>query len=207
VAFAFAAHAESKLSCPPAFRTARDKTDGLCRFHHVSVHRPEFHPLDVGAGKQLVPHRSSYRHQHLSDGHHPTAHRSPADIDARVTQQGYALPKQWAVVAIFVHHRVDITPSEQALVDDLMGRVAAVTPCSDMICMPASRAWSLNEIPRRLNIQHFADFVANHGGLSAAVAAYALLRLQATPFHTEDRGRPRTARGRYHLRDRKLPPP
>ena len=43
----------------------------------------------------------------------------------------------------------------------------------------------LHEIPRRLDIQHFAHFVADHCGLAAAVAAYALLRSAGNhPFHT-----------------------
>ena len=35
--------------------------------------------LDVRAGRQLAAHHPDYRHQHLSDGHHPAAHRGPAD--------------------------------------------------------------------------------------------------------------------------------
>ena len=75
--------------------------------------------LDVGAGQQLAAHRSGHRHQHLSDGHHPAAHRGPADIDARVAQQGYALAIKWVVVTVLVHHRVDDHfIRHQALVDD-----------------------------------------------------------------------------------------
>ena len=146
--------------------------------------------LDVGAGKQLVPHRSGYRHQHLSDGHHPAAHRGPADIDARVAQQGYALPKQWAVVTVLVHHRVDDhSIRHQALVDDPVGKSRSRHALLGTgFAGPLLALGHLDEIPRRLDIQHFADFVADHRGVAAAVAAYALLRQcrQSPVPHGED---------------------
>src|SRR5450756_2998431 len=79
--------------------------------------------LDVAAGKELALHRFGHGHQHHSDGHHPAAHRGPADVDACVAKQGHALPIKWAVVAVFVHHRVDdYAIRHQALVDDPRGK-------------------------------------------------------------------------------------
>ena len=52
---------------------------------HLHIDR-SFIGLDIRAGQQLAAHRSDDRHQHLSDGHHPAAHRGPAYIDACVPQ-------------------------------------------------------------------------------------------------------------------------
>ena len=187
-ALAFAAHAEienrhsARRPVLPEVSLMIGAASVVCLYIDRSFIR-----LDIGTGKQLVPHRSDYRHQHLPDGHHPTAHRSPADIDARVTQQCYALPKEWAVVAIFIHHRVDHhSIRHQAFVDDSDGKSRRRHALfgTGFAC-PLLAFGYLDEIPRRLHIQYFADFVANHGSLSAAVTAYALLRRAGYhPFHT-----------------------
>ena len=65
---------------------------GTAAVVHLHIDRG-FIGLDVGAGKQLATHGFNYRHQHFSDGHHPAAHGGPADIDARIAQQGHALPE------------------------------------------------------------------------------------------------------------------
>ena len=86
-ALAFAAHAEIKNRHAARRPVLPEVSLMVCAASVVCLYIDRsFIRLDVGAGKQLVPHRSGYRHQHLSDGHHPAAHRSPADIDARVTQ-------------------------------------------------------------------------------------------------------------------------
>ena len=91
-AFPFAAHAKienrhaARSSVLPEIRLMVG-TAAVVRLH---IHR-SFIGLDIGAGQQLAAHRSNHRHQHFSDGHHPAAHRGPADIDAGVAQQGYAL--------------------------------------------------------------------------------------------------------------------
>ena len=47
------------------------------------------------------------------------------------------------------------------------GRGAAVTPCSGQVLQARfSRLVTCDEIPRRLDIQHFADFVADHRGVA-----------------------------------------
>src|ERR1035441_1773985 len=50
---------------------------------HLHIDRC-FIGLDVASGEQFAPHRSHHRRQHLTDRHHPAAHRSPADVDAGV---------------------------------------------------------------------------------------------------------------------------
>src|SRR5208283_3311571 len=121
---ALAAHAEIKNRHAPRRPVLPEVSLMVCAASVVRLNIDRsFIRLDVGAGKQLVAHRPGYRHQHLSNGHHPTAHRSPADIDARVTQQGYALPKKWAVVTVLVHHRVDNHPiRHQTFIDDPDGK-------------------------------------------------------------------------------------
>jgi len=142
--------------------------------------------LDICAAQQLASHRSRYRHQHLSDGHHPTAHRGPADIDARIAQQSYALAIKRTMVAVLVHHCVDDDfIRHQALVDDPVRK----SRCHHAFlgagfAGPLLALGHLHEIARRLDGQHFAHFVADHGVAKAALAAYALLRSAGNhPFH------------------------
>ena len=178
-AFALAAHAkiENRHS---AWRSILPQVAlMICAAAVVHLHVDRgFIGLDVGAGKQLAPHRPGYRHQHLADGHHPAAHRGPANVDARVAKQGHALPIKGAVVTVLVHHRVDDhSIRHQALVDDPGGqRRGHHALLGTGFAGPFLALGHLYEIPRRLDIQHFASFVADHFGFGAAVAAYTLFR-------------------------------
>src|SRR5664280_1919728 len=141
--------------------------------------------LDVAPRKQLALDRSNHGYQHLSDGHHPAAHGGAADVDPRVAQQDDALTIERGVIGIFAYDGVD---------DALGQRCGGHTEFFAFLAGTLLAPGHLHEVLRRLHIQLFAYFVANHRRLTAAAAAYTLLwRAGNHPLHTRQFRRQRLA--------------
>lgn len=152
--------------------------------------------LDITSSEQLSPHRSHHRGQHLAYHHYPAAHRSPADVYARVAQEDDALTKKRIVVGIFADDGVDDdSVRDQTLGDDPQRqRRHRYSLLFTLLAGALLSFGHFDEVLGRIDFQYLADLVADHFRFRSAVSAYALFRCAGNhPLHAGKIGGQRLA--------------